>query len=127
MDESKQKLVEQYPWLGCPRCDEFDRGWVGVIGEMAVEIETAVAASGQNIEQIRVAQIKSKFGSLRVYYRLPDDWPADLRLAIGRIVDTAGERAAATCDRCGEPGTTGRVAGSGYIATRCDAHRDDIE
>jgi hypothetical protein len=62
--------------------------------------------------QVRVVQVKAKFGALCVH--LEDPGPGDIN-----AVDAAMADSMATCECCGAPGTI-----QGW-RTRCDAHRDE--
>lgn len=59
----------------------------------------------------QVVDIKSKFGSIRIYH-LPDHW--------GLLAETLSSR---ICECCGAPGEV-KVDGVGWYRARCDAHAD---
>lgn len=61
--------------------------------------------------QVRVAQVKEKFGSLRFYV---DNDNKEIRGAITMAELMSGR----TCESCGAPGTR---RGGGWVKVRCDA------
>ncbi len=81
-------------------------GWEPLVDRMLVGIERADPA-------MRVRQIKTKFGELRVYLgATPND-------EVSALVDAAVEEASRTCEACGAPG---RRRNRSWIATLCDDH-----
>ena len=64
------------------------------------------------VEQVKVAQIKEKFGGLRFYYDGGDEH-------IGGMVRMAESWAAHSCEVCGKPG---KSRSGGWIRTLCDEH-----
>lgn len=64
------------------------------------------------VPQVKVAQIKEKFGGLRFYYDGGDEH-------IRGMVSMAESWAAHTCEECGKPGTS---RSEGWIKTLCDEH-----
>jgi hypothetical protein len=80
-------------------------GWLELVGELLTELET-------RWPDVRVLQLKSKFGGLRCY----------LGSAPREAHELAGEyerRAATICETCGQPG---KQYGGGWIVTACEAH-----
>ena len=83
-------------------------------GEWPIPVEGATDDHGLPAWGWPVArQIKEKFGGLRVHMSA---WNPAMRAAI----ETAKDRADATCDQCAEAGTLRDL--SGYLCTRCAVH-----
>lgn len=67
--------------------------------------------------QVVATQVKEKFGTLRFYYTGGDDY-------VSGLVSMAESMSGKTCDQCGNPAETG---GRGWITTRCQPCRDQLE
>ena len=101
-----EELLKKYE-IPYPRCGAgVGDGWLPLLERLIVDL----IALGWNKE---CAQIKEKFGGLRFYldYTSP---------ALDARIDQAETESLRTCEVCGAPGKRG---GSGWISTRCDAHR----
>lgn len=99
-------------------------GWWQLLHQALTDIE-AVMAQHQPL-RFKVRQIKEKFGGLRFYWMLVDgdnQIPqmdlSQLYEQLQSIVQTAEERAGATCEACGEPGG---LETAGWMKTLCDKH-----
>lgn len=97
------------------------RGWWLIIESLCIQIQRHIDwAQGQHdrtglgdpVEQVRVQQIKEKFGGLRFYYTGGDEY-------ISGMVRMAENWAAHSCEECGAPG---KSRNSGWIRTLCDEH-----
>ncbi len=99
--ESLEKEFGIYP----PCASGVGDGWVPLLRELL----TGLKAQGYDLAGI--AQIKEKFGGLRVYL---DGSPTPENDA---LVAAAEAKSAVTCEQCGEPGTLRKA---GWWATRCD-------
>ena len=78
-------------------------GWRTIIDDLCRDLEA------MNIHDLRVVQIKEKFGCLRVHIRGADEHP--------RVYDRiylAEVQAATTCEQCGKPGEIGQ-----FLLTLC--------
>lgn len=64
------------------------------------------------VDQVKVSQIKEKFGGLRFYYDGGDD-------TIDGMVRMAESWASTTCEECG---AVGQQRSGGWIRTLCDEH-----
>ncbi len=123
MNEKTQKILNDYDAFYAILFENVDLlskrncgfgvggGWNGLIREAFAVLRES------GLPNIRVVQIKEKFGGLRFYF---DGGNEALYKRIGEIE----ERSYVTCDVCGGPGKTG---GRGYICTRCDEHRDHFK
>lgn len=98
---------------GSPECD---CGWRDLLNRMCVRIRTAVQTDGG---AFKFSQIKSKYGTLRVY------WDGKLSAEAGAQVEEAialaEARSAVTCEVCGEEGC---LRGGAWLTTRCEAHAE---
>jgi len=72
-------------------------GWIPIVRKLCERIEETGG-------DLRVQQIKEKFGSIRFYYTVPIEDENVGREDIGELVKTARSQAKGTCQRCGEPG-----------------------
>ena len=68
---------------------------------------------------VRVCQIKEKWGSLRIYL----DYPGE-KSAIALAVTQAQEESESTCEACGAVGDLARLA-SGWVKALCVSHMPD--
>lgn len=114
-------------------------GWLPIVSALLARIDRELTPF--ELRRVRWAQIKQKWGGLRMYYHLdgqlarlhmdlatPDalihlvegiDDP--LTLKIDRFIQDAAEKASNTCEICGEPGE--KVNNAGWIMVACPAHR----
>jgi len=90
--------VEGY-WQGIDVGD----GWLDIVDTLVNDI-LAIEPD------IKIQQIKEKFGGLRFYCSPETD-------AVGVLIDKAENLAADTCELCGQPGQFGRRAY--WYSTRC--------
>jgi hypothetical protein len=104
----------------------INAGWWKIIESLCSNIQSYTdwkneqhtkCGSGVPISQVKVNQIKEKFGGLRFYYEGGDD-------QIHGMVRMAEAWADASCETCGNPGT--RRSG-GWIRTLCDAHEAEYQ
>lgn len=109
--EKQRALFAQYAkYISKKNCGiGFPPGWYDIVRGIFEFIES------RGYEDVRVQQIKEKFGGLRFYYEGGDD-------ELFKVVEESENRSYKTCDMCGKMGeryTTGR------INTRCSEHRLD--
>jgi len=137
----RRPLLQAFPRLlhgGLPYL-EFGRGWDGIIHGLLQDIDELL--HDEQATAFRVVQIKEKFGTLRLYYRVrgqrrlhvdvQDGQGLPLRLVVGevtsafpceeidRLIAQAEEMTAQTCEGCGQPGSLRCHAG--WYTTLCDA------
>lgn len=111
------------------------RGWWPIVEALCLNIQAHIDRSVNNkawidrqhpnvqaaivakdvCPQVRVLQIKEKFGGLRFYYEGGDD-------RVDGMVRMAEAWAARTCEECGAPGQT---RPGGWVRTLCDEHYAD--
>lgn len=94
-DEFQAFLESQYPEL-FTNCIGFgtSRGWWPILLDLAVFLESKRSSS----PQISFAQVKEKFGLLRVYV---EGMSAEDRDTCNQKVDEAEELSAKYCEKCG--------------------------
>jgi hypothetical protein len=96
------RTLEQLPaWY-----DAVGAGWLPILEELHLQLLAVDPRYG-------VAQVKEKFGGLRVYLATPEPDAASL------AIDAAEERALRTCENCGQPGAPREGS---WIKTLCDEH-----
>lgn len=100
---------------------ECDIGWLAILERLfskAESIAVQLKASGTAEAALPVlAQVKEKFGLLRVYM----DGRTD---EINTAVYLAEEESVTACQTCGKPGSMRR---DGWLATLCDEHANRRE
>ncbi len=117
-DKLEKKMVEKYPDAlsqlgGDPRHTcmawgfECGDGWFKIMEELCEKVG--------NIPGFKFAQVKEKFGSLRIYYDGPNN-EAD-RAIVRQAIDEAEIKSEVTCETCGEKGA--RRNQGGWLSTEC--------
>ena len=92
-----------------------DDGWADLVNDTFQAIEAELA--GHRKLELRLTQIKEKFGSLRIYFRFSVATDADKNIAA--LINQAHAQSRITCHLCGRPGSAG--AEKGHIEVRCRA------
>lgn len=106
-----QELIAAYPIFQNVKCGvSVGHGWVSILKDFAEELT--------DVKDVEIAQVKQKFGSLRIYAQLgsSDDSRVD------RAIAKACERAERTCETCGSENGVIDSRG-GYIQTVCQLCR----
>lgn len=127
-DVFTKRMEEKYPKMFSEPYGGFcvGEGWYPIIESLCDCIQSHIDWNNarskkypelcyQQIEQVKVAQIKEKFGGLRFYYDGGND-------IISGMVTMAETWASHSCETCGAPGT--RRSG-GWIRTLCDKHEEE--
>jgi hypothetical protein len=96
-------------WIG--------NGWM----DLVVQLDEQVA---QLDPDYVIDQVKEKFGGLRYYISISEGVDQETCEKIWSIIHEVEDKSFDTCDMCGQPGKRLNVNGSGYIATRCEQHKD---
>lgn len=109
MEELRDKYSEMFDGYLQGREIECGDGWYDLISNTLEELKSL----NQNV---KIIQIKEKFGLLRMY--------VDGGSKAGKIVFDAERRSAAICERCGEPGVTSNNKNS-WVRTLCEKCRSD--
>lgn len=87
---------------------EIGDGWYHIIDNLCEKIQYYVNASG--IQQIEAVQVKQKFGTLRFYVNISDEFVDDL-------ISSAEEESSQTCEHCGSKEDIGTT--KGWIMVLC--------
>ena len=139
--ELEKKLLEKYPELYDYKSEDgkssdisvygfsHGDGWFNIIDCLSATIADIMKShrsrnhlTQQEFEetvQVRVAQVKEKFGTLRFYYEPSSE---DLRSQLDALVKEAEALSAITCEQTGQPG---RLMRRGYVyKTLCDYYLD---
>ena len=135
-DEFSKRMEEKYPLMFDQPYGGFavGEGWWPIIESLCGEIDsytkwrnnTRVALKKDNpynhkipkaVPQVKVAQIKEKFGGLRFYYDGGDEH-------IHGMVRMAESWASRSCEDCGAPATKKTT---GWIKNVCDLHFEQRE
>lgn len=93
-------------------------GWWPIVEVLSANIQHYIDWKNketQVVPQVRVRQVKEKFGGLRFYYDGGDDY-------ISGMVRMAESWAGRACEDCGVPGTS---RSGGWIRTLCDKHEEE--
>jgi hypothetical protein len=123
-----------------PQCASgFPGGWFPIVSNLFEQIDEML--DDELASRFRVAQVKEKFGGLRVYVEMDEPKPksaglillldsplppqrmrspeqeAELLRSIRLLISEATERSTRTCQSCGRPGELRRVTG---MPVRCD-------
>ncbi len=94
-------------------------GWHPIVHDILQAIDNELPAPLK--ASFVVAQIKEKFGSLRISYRFSEDVSDELRERISKIVVPHLRRADTSCELCGAAGRIGSYF-SGYYQALCPPH-----
>lgn len=89
-------------------------GWGAIIEKLADKIQ-AYLDTNPLVEQVKVTQVKEKFGTLRFYYDGGDD-------AVYAMVRDAENESSRTCETCGDHG---ELRTGGWLKTLCDRHHQE--
>lgn len=105
-------ITDRFPAM-FSECFDFSppAGWRGIVERLCEKL-----AERPNL---RVSQVKEKFGGLRVYlhaaHDLPEGEPTDWA---NEFVRDAEKEASTTCEQCGATGA--KLRGRGWVSTLCD-------
>ncbi len=107
-------------WQQCEAYKECPDGW----WETVKKVEAVLLAEG-----VKVAQMKEKFGGLRVYWDFPEEWHCleeesfqDKCDMIECLIDIADWVCQKTCMVCGEKGT---LRNENWINVLCEEHYNE--
>ena len=122
--ELELELVKKYPKLfqeynkppqqscmafGC----ECGNGWYNILNELFEALS--------KYDDIILAQVKEKFGGLRVYIH---GAPVDVSKEVHKLIDNAEEKSFTVCEMCGKEGT---LRGDGWMVTLCESCNEKRE
>lgn len=116
-----QEWKEKYPLVF--RADDSPYiecyvGWYSILDEFLGWMEDVIRRTKET-DTPGIAQIKEKYGSLRIYLNIPDFWYTKYQEEcqyIDKAIEMAVNQSMETCELCGKPG---HVVGTGWLACRC--------
>lgn len=131
IDDKYAELTQKYPkFFHVPDADKVPKyrqsvrcccetGWYNLINTACRLINWHIeskSSSNVNLLEFRWAQIKEKFGGLRMYAENSDDFISGVIAAVEALSLT-------TCEVCGKPGLPGTASAAGFaggwIKTLC--------
>ena len=105
---------------------EVEDGWYNVLHTALSELHVVLLEAGE-LRSFEIAQVKEKFGTMRLYWHLAwEDYtelPPGIMDKIETIVYKAEVASALTCEICGAPGGP---TGKRWIKTTCKKHARKI-
>jgi hypothetical protein len=90
-------------------------GWQHIVETAVGRIVTAAGNF-----PVRIAQIKSKYGTIRIYWEASAALPDAITDGIEEAIALAEARSACTCETCGEEGRL--YAAGDWLTTACSDH-----
>ena len=116
-EQFAKSMEERFPEMFAGKYGGFaiGEGWWPIIDVLCTNIQQHIdwkIKQGQEIAQVKVEQVKEKFGGLRFYYQGGDD-------AIAGMVRMAEAWAGQSCEQCCAPG---KRTSEGWIKNLCDFH-----
>ena len=98
-------------------------GWVNRIDTLLADLSQLPEWNASTM----VAQIKTKFGTLRVYLGYEKDVPDEISEKVATLVNRAEYDCRFTCENCGirEGVRTGVPRGTGWMWTLCGKHMEE--
>lgn len=96
---------------------QINEGWIELIYKVCKQIQALINNYNEKFE-IRITQIKQRFGTLRIRYTLNSDISKELKLIINSIIQKAENDSNNICEKCGEFGKLRND--SFWIHTYCD-------
>jgi len=122
IEDFESKLKTEYPDLfdGKDIGLWVDEGWQPIVFALCRQIDAWVKFVNHKPQKrqpidVKIGQIKEKFGGLRFYYDGGDEY-------ISGMVAMAEVWASRTCEVCGDPG---KSRSGGWIKTLCDKHDEE--
>lgn len=114
MRDSWKRFEEKYPELmQNVYCGFYlPEGWESIVTEAFDKI---------NDYPIRIAQVKEKFGGLRIYYDTESE-DAESNKYVSDVIREAEAKSYKTCLTCGKPGKVDNS--KHWIVTLCEEHRN---
>ena len=88
--------------------DSVGDGWASLVNKVFDKLETLIG-------NVKVIQVKEKFGGLRVYTDLHNE-------ELETVIQNVGYESFTICEECGKPG---HLRDGGWYKTLCDEHAND--
>ena len=105
---------------------ECDSGWYDLIERTLERISKIVKE--KKMDGFYIVQIKEKFGLLRIYYEVENEYKVEDLNKIDDIIQNAIKESANTCELCGATENVHRwICSSFWIKTLCDKCASEIK
>lgn len=125
-EELEQKLMDEFPFmeaknvwtdrkLGFPMGCECEDGWFDLIYNCCKEIDELYKQRNKDSSEIKIYQIKEKYGALCIYLGNYID-------GVSEIVNKYEDESVNICEICGQRGKV-KINGS-WLKTLCDKHAE---
>lgn len=113
-DQFSKHMQERFPKMFDGQYGGFacGVGWWPMLEHLCGVIQSHIDHKKGACEQVKVEQVKEKFGSLRFYVSGGDDY-TDGAISLAEILSSH------ICEECGAPGK--RISG-GWVRTLCEFH-----
>lgn len=119
MSDLTDALRAEYPRLIPVRFGlECNDGWKQLLEDFFSVVDRELPADAF----FHLRQIKEKLGSLRIYFDLEGDIPAEAETVIRDACDRAEARSHYICEQCGQRGRLSNRRG--YLTTVCPDHTE---
>lgn len=118
-DEFSTRMQERFPKMFEDKYGGFacGHGWWPMLETLCETIQSHIDQSKGTCPQVKIEQIKEKFGTLRFYYSGGDDF-------VSGAVWLAESMTSHMCEECG---AVGKRIGGGWVRTLCDFHLAERE
>lgn len=129
----ENQLLEDFSWLetrdnsymeeklGFCVAMECDDGWYDLIHDLCQDIQNYCNTNNVNTDNLRLLQVKEKFGLLRFYHILDKNNDAVYLDGIEDIVIKYEKLSGHICEICGDNGET--QVYHGWLKTLCQKHK----
>lgn len=119
--EKRRNLVQCCPIVFGGEEDyhfECHAGWFDILNGLLGDLEKIASGSKPDL---RIGQIKEKFGALRVYISGAAEWVdgGAVLTEVGHCIANAVKASKRTCEFCGEPG---ELRDGRWLRTACELH-----
>lgn len=137
LTEKYESIIHRHEYKGniMPFWFECGDGWFTIIDELCSDIQHYVEQNKRSLDfkkergelvedieyeqaEVKVVQVKEKFGGLRFYINGGDDY-------VNGMINFAESMAYKTCERCGLPGKLNNKGWSRVLCAACNAADED--
>lgn len=114
--EKQEELINKYGGKVLPSYwtdrTKSNMAWGFAVGDGWFDLVERVCKKVAEVEGVYLAQVKEKFGGLRIYTEPHND-------EVQEVIDQAENESFQTCEECGE---SGRPRSGLWVKTLCDEH-----
>jgi len=124
--ENSDKIKNDFPRLFPEKFGfECGDGWFDLLYKLARRVDRQVdKLPSDEHDGVMFFQIKEKFGSLRIYWRITIA-NSDIVENIRALVNYAEYKSTKLCDKCGKEGISRNDIG--WVRTLCEEHHQEIK